>query len=240
LNDIKPIEKTKKLLLFLYKQTNISDILHISVEINRIKLNLNNVQISNDMAPILWARSKEEVLYLIEELVKRNYMEYVGNSNINVKKVRITTQGFEYIEKIDNTGSSDIGFCAMWFNSSMENAWISAIYPAIQDTGYSPKRIDIHDHNNVILEEIEGLIRQSKFIIVDLTRHRGGVYFEAGFAKALQKTVIYTCEQYDFENIHFDVKHFNCLKWSKNDLPDFKVRLHKRIENTLGRGIYYK
>lgn len=41
------------------------------------------------------------------------------------------------------------------------------------------------EHSNKIDDEIIGEIRRSAFIVADFTGHRGGVYFEAGFAMGL-------------------------------------------------------
>lgn len=44
----------------------------------------------------------------------------------------------------------------------------------------------------------------------------------------------------DHDDRHFDIQHFNCLKWSRENLDDFRKALQNRIENTMGRGAYYK
>ncbi|MBR0519746.1 MAG: hypothetical protein IJJ95_00240 [Spirochaetales bacterium] len=89
-------------------------------------------------------------------------------------------------------------------------------------------------------------------MIADLTGFRGGVYYEAGFARGLGKEVILCCKdkysikiKYDaidkevIENgPHFDVNHLNTIYWKSNDLEDFKERLKNRIIGTVGRGSY--
>lgn len=241
--DIKVNEKLKKLLLFIYQNTDVGEVFYTSPSTSNnsfyLRISSNSPALPDNLINVIWGKTIEQVQYLINELLKRKYISRPDNPQYpkEVGYYVISSIGYEYIESLQNT-TSDIAFCAMWFAQEMNEAWAKSISPAIKDAGYDEKRIDIHDHNNVILEEIEGLIRQSRFIVVDLTGHRGGVYFEAGFAKALNIPIIYTCEKEHFKDIHFDVKHFNCLKWELDNLGDFKKNLQTRIENTLGKGRY--
>ena len=53
--------------------------------------------------------------------------------------------------------------------------------------------------------------------MADFTTHNSGVYYEAGYARALGKTVIHTCKKDDFQGLHFDVKQIQTLSWSNSD-----------------------
>lgn len=53
-----------------------------------------------------------------------------------------------------------------------------------------------------------------KFLIADLTSQNPGVYYEAGYAKAAGKTVIFTCKEDDFESVHFDIKQTQMVIWN--------------------------
>lgn len=51
-------------------------------------------------------------------------------------------------------------------------------------------------------------------MIADITGARGGVYFEAGFAKALGRDVFFTCRKDRFsQDKHFDTEHFHHTTW---------------------------
>lgn len=89
-----------------------------------------------------------------------------------------------------------------------------------------------------MVDKIFALIRQNKFIISDLTGNKDGVYYEAAFAKGLGREVIFSCENDDFNKIHFDVKHLTLLKWNKDNLEDAIKKLRWRIEGTIGRGSF--
>jgi nucleoside 2-deoxyribosyltransferase len=92
------------------------------------------------------------------------------------------------------------------------------------------------------MDQIVALIRDSRFVVADLTLNRGGVYYEAGFAFGLGTPVIPTCREDHLDEantetkIHFDVRHLNVLTWNDGKLPEFRERLKTRIEAVLGRG----
>lgn len=71
------------------------------------------------------------------------------------------------------------------------------IRTALKITGNEPYFLDkdFHSENiyNVMLEHIHNC----KFLVADLTTQNLGVYYEAGYAKALGKTVIFTCKDTD-------------------------------------------
>jgi hypothetical protein len=73
-----------------------------------------------------------------------------------------------------------------------------------------------------------------RFVVADYTGHRGGVYFEAGFAIGLGLTVIPTCRADDVSDLHFDIKHLNTLLW--NNPAELADKLSKRIRAVVGTG----
>ena len=126
----------------------------------------------------------------------------------------------------------------MWFDPKVKSIWHDAIHPAILAAGYEPKRIDEHQHNNRIDDEIIATIRRSKFVVADFTGQRGGVYFEAGFALGMNLPVIWTVEKSELQEVHFDNRQYNFVVWEEDKLPEFQQALQMRIESTLGRGKY--
>ena len=83
---------------------------------------------------------------------------------------------------------------------------------------------------NKMIAEIAGC----KFLIADFTSQNPGVYYEAGYARALGKTVIHTCKKSDFENMHFDIKQIQCVIW--NDKEDLTKNLRDQIEKSNLKG----
>ena len=101
----------------------------------------------------------------------------------------------------------------------MDQVYEEGIAPTIWDAGYKPHKIDEGKFTGGVVDRILAEIRKSKFVVADFTacdncKHigaRGGVYFEAGFALGLGKTVFLTCRKNRTEAVHFDVNHLNLL-----------------------------
>ena len=100
----------------------------------------------------------------------------------------------------------------MWFDKSMDSVLDNAIYLAVEEAGYEPIRIDRVEHIDKVDDKIIAEIRSSKFLIADLTGHRNGVYFEAGFACGRGIPVIWCVREDYLKKAHFDVRQFNLIQ----------------------------
>lgn len=101
---------------------------------------------------------------------------------------------------------------------------------AIIDSGYQPYYLDKDVHNENIVNKMLEEIVACRFLVADLTSQNTGVYFEAGYAKAMGKTVIFTCHKKDFDNIHFDLKQTQIVRW--DDADDLQNKLTEHIKRT--------
>ena len=91
--------------------------------------------------------------------------------------------------------------------------------------------MDLKEHNDKICDAIVAEIRKSRFVVADFTGHRGGVYFEAGFALGLGIPVIWTCKKEELPKTHFDTRQYNHIDWENEG--DLFIRLKNRIEATI-------
>lgn len=154
------------------------------------------------------------------------YLEFTGTG------YRLTLNGWKRIAEIsDNQSVSTQAFVAMWFNDSLLDAWQDGIRPALIETGYDPFRVDKFEFNEKIDDRIIAEIRKSGLLIADFTGHRGGVYFEAGFAMGLGIPVVWTCRVDFIDKAHFDTRQYNHIVWTEP--LELKEKLINRIEATL-------
>jgi hypothetical protein len=184
--------------------------------------------------PLAYARDANELRYYV------NYAGEIGwltsTSNAHGLTVRLTPKGWEEAQhpaRVD----SNTAFVAMWFDESLTEAYTKGIQLAIEECGFRAVRVDLEDTNNDdIVYEILAKIRASRFVVADVTGHRQGVYFEAGFAKGLSIPVIWTCKTDDFRKEHrtFDTEHFNHVVW--NDANDLRQKLVNRINGSIDIG----
>lgn len=124
---------------------------------------------------------------------------------------------------------SDKGFIAVWFDDSM-NESITAAEQAITEVGYRAVCIRDEHFSERIMDKALSEIRQSRFIVVDLTGARASVFFEAGFAHGLGIDTIYVYKEQEAEKdspLDFYVRHYQCHKYK--DPADLKEVLKSAI-----------
>jgi nucleoside 2-deoxyribosyltransferase len=103
-----------------------------------------------------------------------------------------------------------------------------AIKKSITDCGLEPLLIDEVEHTNFIPLEIQAKIKNSGYMIADLTTQNHGAYFEAGYAMGLNIPVIWCCKEDEKTKLHFDIRQYNNILWQNEE--DLYIRLKKRLE----------
>ncbi len=195
--------------------------------------------------PIVFGKNQTELIEIIKHLEesrlirveKTSDRKSPGSTGKNPTTSRVfglalTIDGIKKYDDITvERKDSNRGFVAMFFDSKLEEIYNIGICKAIEESGYQPVRIDKDEHNEKICERIIAEIRKSKFLVADFTGHRGGVYFEAGFALGLGIPVIWCCSDDDSKDTHFDTQQYNHIFWK--DANDLYKRLKNRIEATI-------
>ena len=185
---------------------------------------------SSPLVPVGWNANIDEMMFMVTEVLCNEMALLVSQNN---HEYQVSPKGLLYLEGRKEEPSS-IGFCAMWFSEEVALLWTSVIEPATRLAGYEPLRIDGKQHNGKIDDEIMASIRGSRFVVADFTGNRGGVYYEAGFAHGLGLPVIFMCREGD--DLHFDIRQYNCIFWNPDGLEDAQQKLKNRILATLGQG----
>ena len=106
---------------------------------------------------------------------------------------------------------------------------------ATKEIGYD--LVDMRDvaRAGVIDNLMRTQIRDSAFVIADLTHDNLGAYWEAGYAEGLGKPVIYICEKkkFDEKSTHFDTNHCTTIPWSKDEPEQFSKELIATLRRSL-------
>ena len=148
--------------------------------------------------------------------------------------VIIPPQGWDYLDKYClEPAFMDQVFVAMSFSKELVPIWEKGIEPAVKKAGYKPYRVDKKPYLGRIDAKIMTEIRNSRFLIADVTEQKQGVYFEAGFAKGLGRPVIWTVRKDDLKNVHFNTRQYNHIVWE--NLEELKERLYYLICDTVGK-----
>lgn len=149
----------------------------------------------------------------------------------------LTLKGWEKYEELKKEKqNSKKAFMAMQFsNEDLTKFFKEFIQPEIKKTGFDIFRLDDKPEHGLIDDRLRVEIRNSRFLIVDLTDQNNGAYWEAGYAEALGKKVFYICNKKAFnENkeamkiddkikslVHFDTEHQQIYFWDNDNNEKF-------------------
>ena len=201
---------------------------------------IRDAQTSEYRGALAWSESTgwDEIVFLSDYLSKNGWVEIVGIPNT---LAIVTVDGYARIDSL-KTGSVDSSqaFVAMWFDDKMNDAYEKGIKPAIEQSGYTPMRIDRKPDVDKLDDDIIAEIRRSRFLVSDMTHGddgaRGSVYFEAGFAMGLRIPIIYTCRSDLIDEVHFDTRQYAYIVWKKGEEAELQRPLLQRIRARIGEG----
>lgn len=187
------------------------------------------ITMGNHRRLAVFALNGDETRFMVTGLLEQGL---IGG---NYPTVSLTARGWERVAAMESPRlDSQQVFVAMSFHESLNAAWSEGFLPAISSSGYSPLRVDKARHNDKICNKIVRDIQQSRFLVADVTRHRQGVYFEAGLAMGIGMPVIWTCQRKHMGRCHFDTRQYSHLRW---DTPeDLCTNLSDHIAATIGTG----
>lgn len=224
-------ERVSKCLLTIAEK---SDYLGKTIDLNKKELySLFFIKIRNKDNEPLEPQDIFEQLSAFGFYLKNNSLINIDNLYLDVTTINLTPQGWNRVEELqkDSTEHSKNVFVAMSFAKEMEETR-ETIKRAIIANGLEPRIMDEIEHNHQIVPEMLYEIRQSKFVIAELTGHNNGAYFEAGYALGFGKEVIQVCNKEKFgTDGHFDVKQINTVMWETQE--ELFERLNARIKATI-------
>jgi nucleoside 2-deoxyribosyltransferase len=219
LPDYSPREKQIKLLRNIERKTGFPG--------QRVVLNYN------DDFPLAWASGYEEFFYYISSLRDRGL--FGADMAMGQCDVTITADGWDYLEQLErHIEDRTQAFVAMSFSEDLKSIWEGPIYRAIKKAGYKPYRVDAEPHSDRIDAKIIAEIKNSRFVVADVTEQKLGVYFEAGYAIGLGLPVLWCVREDELEKVHFDTRQYNHIVWETAD--DLETQLYDFICAIIGKG----
>jgi hypothetical protein len=163
----------------------------------------------------------ELVEILKDEFLEKKVREAVRDSKGRAKRI-------ETAQSIRRTV-----FAAMPFSNAYNNTYFFAMAPAASSVGAKCVRIDKVQFSGDIVAAIDNAIRASIAVIADLSESLPNVLYEAGIAHAIKKPTIHICST-PLENLPFDVKTWNTIKYDKEQINELKPKLKRAIKAALG------
>jgi hypothetical protein len=190
--------------------------------------------------PLAWASAPDEIIFYIRFLIERGLLLrtserddalVLGNGSVSVA---VSPYGWEYLDKYEQRAIElSQAFVAMPFSESMKKIWEKAIKPAINEAGYKACRVDAEKHLDRINAKIIAEIRNSLFVVAEVTEHERVVYFEAGYAIGRNLPVIWCVKKEELDKVHFDTRQCNHVVWETTE--DLKEKLYDVICAAVGR-----
>lgn len=197
-------------------------------------------QMTPDFSAVIGAPSREAAFELLEELKSYGQITALSQrllSDFVMQDINLTLRGWEQYE-LEKRGevSGNYGFIALKFGDPILDPFLSDhVKPAVKLLGYD--LFDLRDVSRagVIDNLLRMQIRDSAFVLVDLTHENAGAYWEAGYAEGLGKPVLYLCEQkkFDEKKTHFDTNHCTTVLWDTDRPEKFRDELIATLRRSL-------
>ena len=180
--------------------------------------------------PLAYSTSSKELAFYLRALEERKLLKCFTDP----WNVMITPSGWDYLDKhASDLEEKTQAFVAMSFSDEMRPMWEKAIKPAIHKAGYTAYRVDEEPHSENIIFKIMAEIKNSRFVVADVTEQNNGVYFEAGYALGLGLPVIWSVRKNDAANVHFDTAQYNQIRWESPE--ELQEGLYDYICAIIGR-----
>ena len=178
----------------------------------------------------------------ITEYLKENKYIDLEREPGKKEKVNLLADGWKRVDELQQSDLNNKNvFVSMAFNKETEKTR-EAIKKGISDAGFSPEFIDEIVHNHQIVPEMFKLIRESRFLILEISDPNYGAYYEAGYALGKGKEVIICCSKNIFEKDfgeeskyrkpHFDIAQKQILIW--DGYEDLQKKLSEWIKAIIG------
>lgn len=201
------------------------------------------MQVPNEAIAVVGAVDSAGLGYMVGQaidagLVSGNVQKMMSGDCI-IPSAQLTLNGWKWFEDLKRgKSSSRIAFMAMQFgDAELDGIYNDHFKAAVAATGFDLKRVDEGQPAGLIDDQLRVDIRQSRFLIADLTHQNRGAYWEAGFAEGLGKPVIYTCRKDIFndklQGTHFDTNHHLTVVWDLENIDGAVAKLKATIRATL-------
>ena len=189
--------------------------------------------------PLAWADGEDELRYLLRSLIERHLIRRLdGPPDLNDTfsfQIELTADGWSFLdERARPSIISNQAFVAMAFHPELKSAWETGIQPALRRAGFAPYRVDIEPHIERIDTKIITEIKNSRFLVADVTLQRQGVYFEAGYALGMGLPVFWCVRKNDLANVHFDTRQYNHITWDTEQ--HLAEQLYLFVNTIVGKG----
>jgi hypothetical protein len=164
------------------------------------------------------------------ELADESFIKKHNATEEFVNEIRVLSSAFEarsLIELALRPPERQIFVIMKLGDQELDSAYEGVIVPLGKELGYKVVRVDkIQDAGNISQQILENIAR-SRLVLAELSGQRPNCYYEAGFAHALGKEMIFAVQYKD--KVHFDLAGYRFIRWQTE--ADFRRQLRERLKS---------
>lgn len=127
---------------------------------------------------------------------------------------------------MESTAPKPFVFVLMPFGPEFDDVYQLGIKAACQEAGTNCERLDEQIFTENMLAQIYSQILEADIIVADMTGRNPNVFYEVGYARASNKTVVLLAQS--SADIPFDLLHYQHIVYS-GSIVDLKSRLTEKI-----------
>jgi hypothetical protein len=193
-----PAEKVDRLVILLARLSRVP-----GEEIDRVSIRPSDA----------WAETPAELSIYNERLIDRHLID----SFERAPRYRLTFNGWAEADRLAHLriGTGTRAFVAMSFDPSLDETYLQGLASGVKAASFEPFRMKEDIHSERIDARIIAELRACRFVVADVTLNRPAVYYEAGYAHGLGKTVIWTCRKDWEDKMCFDTRQFLHILWDE-------------------------
>lgn len=178
-----------------------------------VNINVRGSQIELFIDDVCVASAQASIIRSQLELTLKSY------GSIEVKNINIKSR-------------KPIAFVIMQFTDEYNALYKDVISPICESYGFEVIRADDIRSSGLIIEDVTSSIKESSLIIADITPDNPNVYYEVGYAHALDKTTILMSDR-SREKLPFDISGYRTLFYDNTIAGKLIVeeRLKRHLES---------
>lgn len=186
---------------------------------------------------LIYSSTERERLLVLQHLKNEGLIIAISNPLGSTTDFFVTPKGYSLVESIQ-AGESEFErkvFMICRFTPEMDDIF-NRCYKDAGNASFlncTVQRVkDIH-HVDKVDDKIIRMIEESTIVIVDLSDHNFNVAFEAGYAMALGKPIVWTkmrTSQEEELDLPFDIQSHNILVYFNDNLDAFLEALQERMK----------
>ncbi len=182
---------------------------------------------------VFYGCSTPEIPFAAEFLLEQKFIRFGAQAEAGLR-IFLTPLGYDTVAKMSagDVAITRTAFLICRFTPELDEIYNTVYRPTgeLADIRCPIYRVkDVH-HVDKIDDRILQELKASTVVVVDLTNQNFNVAFEAGYALALGKPIVWTLRRTNEElRLPFDIQSQNVLIWDDEFLDEFREALKFRI-----------